>query len=100
MQEQACYGVLVCKCHVFTRFNDTHKDGDGLSIQLSLTTCTAGSIPLILTENGVPPKWRHRRSVGQSITGRAPGWSGPSRVNNKQLTTMDIVAEYMEYSKS
>jgi hypothetical protein len=53
-----------------------------------------------LTENGVPPKWRHTRSVGQSIAGRAPGWSGPSRVNNKQLTTMDIVAEYMEYSKS
>jgi hypothetical protein len=53
-----------------------------------------------VTENGVPPKWRHTRSVGQSIAGRAPGWSGPSRVNNKQLTTMDIVAEYMEYSKS
>jgi hypothetical protein len=49
-----------------------------------------------MTENGVPPKWRHTRSVGQSIAGRARGW----RVNNKQLTTMDIVAEYMEYSKS
>jgi hypothetical protein len=53
-----------------------------------------------MTEIGVQPKWRHTRSVGQSIAGRAPGWSGPSRVNNKQLTTMDIVAEYMEYSKS
>jgi hypothetical protein len=53
-----------------------------------------------VTKNGIPPKWRHTRSVGQSIAGRAPGWSGLSRVNNKQLTTMDMVAEYMEYSKS
>jgi hypothetical protein len=55
---------------------------------------------LNLTENGVPPKWRHTRSVGQSIAGHAPGWSDPSRVNNKQLTTMEIVAEYMEYRKT
>ena len=26
-----------------------------------------------LTENDVPPKWRHTRSVGQSVAGRAPG---------------------------
>jgi hypothetical protein len=54
----------------------------------------------MVTEIGVPPKWRHTRSDGQSIAGRALGWSGPSRVNNKQLTAMDIVAEYVEYSKS
>jgi hypothetical protein len=60
----------------------------------------SGRLTVLVTKNGVPPKWRHTRSVGQSIAGRVPGWSGPSRVNNKQLTTMDIVAEYMEYSKS
>jgi hypothetical protein len=54
----------------------------------------------VVTKIGVPPKWRHTRSVDQSIAGRAPGWSGPSRVNNKQLPTMDIVAEYIEYSTS
>jgi hypothetical protein len=36
-----------------------------------------------------------RRNIEQYRT-----WSGPSRVNNKQLTTMDIVAEYMGHSKS
>jgi hypothetical protein len=58
-----------------------------------------------MTENGVP-KWRHTRSVGQSVAGRTPGWSGPSCVNNKQasyrytqLTTIDITAEYMEHPK-
>ena len=29
--------------------------------------------------------FRPARSVGEPITGRAPGWSGPSRVNNKSL---------------
>ena len=37
-----------------------------------------------MTENEVLPRWRHTRSVGQRVAGRAPGWSGPSRVNNKQ----------------
>jgi hypothetical protein len=58
----------------------------------------------VLTETGVTPKWRHTRSIGQSIAGRAFGWSGPSRVNNKQasykqLTTMGITAECMEHTK-
>jgi hypothetical protein len=38
-----------------------------------------------VTEIGVPSKRRHTRSVGQSVAGRAPGWSGSSRVNNKQV---------------
>jgi hypothetical protein len=32
-----------------------------------------GLLPQFVTENGVPPRWRHTRSVGQSIAGRAPG---------------------------
>ena len=35
-----------------------------------------------VTENDVPPKWRHTRSLGQSVPGRTPGWSGPNGVNN------------------
>jgi len=40
-----------------------------------------------LLKNGAPPKCGHTRIAGQSIAGRAPGWSGPSRVDNKKLAT-------------
>ena len=44
-------------------------------------------LPLLpkVTEHDVPPKWRHTRSVGQSVARRAPGWSGPRRMNNNQV---------------
>ena len=29
-----------------------------------------------VTDNDVPPKWRHMLSVGQSVAGRTPRWSG------------------------
>lgn len=35
-------------------------------------------------------------SIGQSVAGRAP----PSGADNKHPTTMVVLAEYMEYSKS
>ncbi len=41
---------------------------------------------LVGTEHDLPPKWRHTRSVGQSVAGRAPGWSGPSRTNNNEAS--------------
>ena len=56
--------------------------------------------PGILTENGVPPSGNTRAVVGQRVARRAPRWSGPSGVNNKQLCTMDIEAEYIGYIKS
>ena len=34
-----------------------------------------------VTDNDVLPRWRHTRSFGQSVAGRAPRWSGPSRMN-------------------
>jgi hypothetical protein len=39
-----------------------------------------------LTENDIPPKCRHARSVSQSVGGLGPGWSGPSGVNDKQAS--------------
>ena len=46
-------------------------------------------------------------SFGQGVAGRAPGWSGPSRVNSKyasyrykHLTNMDIAADHIEQIKS
>ena len=38
-----------------------------------------------VTENGVPSSGNTHAVVGQSVAGRAPGWSGPSGVNNKQV---------------
>ena len=35
---------------------------------------------MFMTESGVPPTWKHMRSVGQSVSGRAPGGLGPSGV--------------------
>ena len=37
---------------------------------------------LPVAEHDVPPRWRHAHSVGQSVAGRAPGWSGPSRAGH------------------
>ena len=48
-----------------------------------------------MTESGVPPSGNSDAVIGQSVTGRAPGRSAQSGVNNKQLRTMDIEAEYM-----
>ena len=43
----------------------------------------------------------HARRFGYTVVGRAPGWSGPNRVNNKQvgkryerITSMGSAAEY------
>ena len=52
-----------------------------------------------MTENDVPPKWKHTVSV-RALQEAHPG-GGPSRGNNKQanyrykeITTVDIAAEY------
>jgi hypothetical protein len=92
--------MLIARCQVRWCTESSDPRADGLSQRYSRIFDPA------VTENGVPPKWRHTRSVGQRVAGRTPGWSGPSCVNNKQasyryeqLTTMDITAEYMEHPK-
>lgn len=37
-----------------------------------------------LSEIRDPQKWRHARGVGDNVAGRAPGWSGPNSMDNKQ----------------
>ena len=48
-----------------------------------------------LTEHDVAPKWRHTRSVGQSVAGGAPAWLGPRRMHNNEASDRDIATEYM-----
>ena len=55
---------------------------------------------LLLTGHDVPPKWRHTCSVGQSVAGRAPGWSGPRCVNDYEASCMHIAAEHMSKPNS
>ena len=45
------------------------------------------TLPYLVTENDVPLKKRHTRSVGV-IALPCTGWSGPSRVNNNQARYM------------
>src|SRR5258706_16034079 len=52
-----------------------------------------------LTEHDVPPEWRHTCSVGQSIVGSAPGWSGPSRVNNNEASYRGNCSRIHEQTK-
>ena len=50
-----------------------------------------------LTENGVLPSGNTFAVVGQTraLPDADQGWSGPSSVSNKQVSTMDTEAKYM-----
>ena len=78
----------------------------------SVIQCLPNILPIIVIKAQLPPLVPDRSEIGvplsgsthavvrQSVAGRAQGWSDPSGVNNKQLCTMDIEAEYLGYIKS